>query len=113
MADDEMKMEDITPEELGCLGEQEIDPGVAEETQQVEKPKNPCFENIPFAKRKSARKLYDTFEFKDMPFEEFCIELYALQSPALMQRDLGNIMAQKHAGYQRKAAVDFNMAHRN
>ena len=113
MANDEMKMEDITPEDLGCMGEQEIDAGVVEETQQVAKPSRLSFEQIPFEKRKSFRKLYDQFDEKDMSFEDFCCELYAVQSPGLMQQDLGDIMAQKHAGYQRKAAVDFSMRKQN
>lgn len=113
MADDEMKMEDITPDDLGCLGEKEIDDGVLEETPEPVKKVSPSFEAIPFDKRKTFRKLYDQFDDKDMPFEEFCIELYAIQSPGLMQHDLGGIIDQKHAGYRRKAAVDFNLTHRN
>lgn len=113
MTNDDMKMEDITPEMLGCMGEQETDPGVVEETQKVDKPARLCFINIPFEKRKAFKLLYDQFEERDMPFEDFCIELYAVQSPGMMQRDLGDIIDQKHAGYQRKAAVDYNLTHRN
>jgi len=91
MPDDDMKMEDITPSDLGCLGEPEIDEGVIEESAEPVKKRSLCFENIPFEKRKSFRKLYDGFEQKDMPFEQFCIELYAIQSPGMMQHDLGNI----------------------
>jgi len=110
---DELRMDEITPEMLGCLGEQEIDPGVLEETASVEKPKNLCFENIPFKKRKNFRKLYDGFDKKDISFEEFCIQLYALQSPGLMQQDLAKITNQKQMGQARKAVIDHTVNRMN
>ena len=110
---------DITPEDLGCMGEQEIDPGVVEEavgsgTGAVEKKEvRKSFASIPLEQKKRAKKIYDGFAVKDISFEDFCIELYALESPALMQVDLKSIIEQKHAGYQRKAAIDYNLTHRN
>ena len=100
MSDDEMKMDEITPEMLGCLGEPECDPGVKEEAAASGETKTPApksFEHIPFEVRKRAHKLYDTFEgeAKDMPFEDFCVELYALESPALMQEDLQRVVFEK------------------
>ena len=117
MADDDMKMEDITPEDLGCLGEREIDDGVLEETQPIEKPSKKLtmaavFEKIPLEKRKKYRKFYDEFftpEGRNMSFEDFCVEMYLLESPLKMQYDLQEITAQMHTGYQRKAAVDHTM----
>ena len=89
---------EITPEDLGCLGESENDPGVVEETvgPAVEKKPVPeSFASIPFEVKQRARKLYDSFDDKGMPFEEFCVELYALESPALMQADLQKIVLEK------------------
>lgn len=109
MADEDYKMEDITPEELGCLGEREIDDGVLEESVPVKKPKSRCFENVPFESRKLYRKFYDEFftpEGRDMTFENFAIELYALSSPALMQQDLSGMADQIHTGVARKQAID-------
>lgn len=116
MADDEMKMEDITPEDLGCLGEKEVDDGVLEETPEPVKKVPLSFEKIPFETRKQYRKFYDEFftaEGKDMSFEEFAVQYYLLHSPLKMQYDLQEIAAQKQDGYRQKAAVDFNMTHRN
>ena len=100
----------ITPDDLGCLGEPECDPGVKEETQKVEKPRRLSFEHIPLKKKKRARKLYDAFEgeAKDMSFEDFCIELYALESPKLMQADLHNIVMEK----QDRSRLAFANQHR-
>ena len=89
---------EITPEDLGCLGEQENDPGVVEEAVGAgaeKKEIRKSFASIPFEQKKRARKIYDGFEKKDMSFEDFCIELYALESPALMQADLHNIVMEK------------------
>ena len=114
MADnDELRMDEITPEMLGCMGEPEIDDGVIEETQKVKKTVRLSFEQISLAKRKKYRQLYDQFDYKDMSFEDFCCELCAIQSPGLMQKDLADIVAQKHAGYQRKAAIDFSVRKQN
>lgn len=121
MPDDDMNMVDITPEDLGCLGEKEIDDGVLEETQPIEKPGKKLsmaavFEKIPLEKRKKYRKFYDEFftpEGRDMSFENFCVEMYLLESPLKMQYDLQEITAQKEDGYRQKAAVDFNLTHRN
>ena len=89
----------ITPEDLGCLGEPENDPGVVEEAigpDAAEKKLVPkSFASIPFEIKQRARKLYDGFDDKDMPFEDFCVELYALESPALMQADLQEIVLEK------------------
>ena len=59
------------------------------------KPIPESFASIPFEVKQRARKLYDSFDDKDMPFEGFCIELYALESPALMQADLQKIVLKK------------------
>ena len=89
----------ITPDDLGCLGEAENDPGVVEETvgsgAVEKKPVPKSFAHIPFEKKKRAKKIYDQFEKKDMSFEDFCIALYALESPALMQADLQDIVTEK------------------
>jgi len=116
MADDEMKMEDITPEMLGCLGEPECDPGIKEEavgSGSAEKPKARCFESIPFEQRKLYHKFYHEFfepDARDISFEEFAVELYALSSPMLMQQDLSKVMDQKHMGAARKQAIDRKVA---
>ena len=121
MVSDDMNMEDITPEDLGCLGEREVDDGVLEEPQPIEKPGKKLslaavFEKIPLEKRKKYRKFYDDFftpEGRDMSFEEFCVEMYLIESPLKMQYDLQEITAQKHDGYQRKAAVDHTINRMN
>ena len=98
---------EITPEDLGCMGEKEIDGGVVEEAVASGEPKqpiNPCFEHIPFEKRKMFRKLYDTFEKKDMSFEDFCVEMCAVTSQGLMQQDLSQIISDKQMGNTRMAA---------
>lgn len=110
--DEDLENYEITPEDLGCMGEQEIDPGVVEEavgsgTEKKEVRKS--FASIPFEQKKRAKKLYDGFDDKDMSFEDFCCELYALESPALMQADLRSVVKQKHDGYRRKAAMDHVM----
>ncbi len=92
---------EITPDDLGCMGEQENDPGVVEEAVGSGSPEKKevrkSFASIPFEQKKRAKKLYDQFEgdAKDMSFEDFCIELYALESPALMQADLQKIVLEK------------------
>ena len=98
---------EITPNDLGCMGEEENPPGLVEETvapgeTKVLTPKS--FEHIPFEVKKRAHKLYETFEKKDMPFENFCVELYALESPKLMQADLAGIIEEKHGRNRRMAA---------
>ncbi len=86
----------ITPDDLGCMGEAENPPGLVEETIGKTKTKAPAsFEYIPFEVKKRARKLYDGFKTKDMNFEDFCCDLYALESPRLMQADLHNIVMEK------------------
>ena len=86
----------ITPEDLGCMGEEENPPGLVEETiGETKTPVPKSFKHIPFEVKKRARKLYDGFDQKDMPFEEFCVELYALESPKLMQADLHNMVMEK------------------
>ncbi len=89
---------EITPNDLGCMGEEENPAGLVEETvgPGVEKKEvRKSFASVPFKKKKKARKLYDTIDDKDMSFEDFCVELYALQSPALMQADLQKIVLEK------------------
>ena len=89
---------DITPDDLGCMGERENDPGVVEEavgSGAEKKEVRKSFACIPFEQKKRAKKLYDNCYPKDMSFEDFCIELYALESPALMQADLHNIVMEK------------------
>lgn len=89
---------EVTPDDLGCMGEQENDPGVVEEAigSGVEKKEvRKSFACIPFEQKKRARKIYDGFAVKNMSFEDFCCELYALESPKLMQADLHNIIMEK------------------
>ena len=107
---------EITPEDLGCLGEQENDPGVVEEAvgpAAEKKPVPESFASIPFEVKQRARKLYDSFDDKDMSFEEFCIKLYALQSPTLMQADLQSIVLEKQDRCRQQFAnqhkIDRNM----
>ena len=106
---------EITPEDLGCMGEQENDPGVVEEAVgsgtgiPEKKEVRKSFANIPFEQRKRAKKLYDGFADKDMSFEDFCIELYALESPALMEADLRSIITEKEDRYRMQAANMHNM----
>jgi hypothetical protein len=106
---DDMRMEDITPEDLGCMGEQEVDPGVKEETQPI-KPqpttKEAIFKSIPHETVKSFKKLYDGFTVKDMPFDEFCVEMMMMSNPGVMQSTLSKIMDRKQQGYMHKAAID-------
>ena len=88
----------ITPDDLGCMGEPENDPGVVEEavgSGETKAPVPKSFASIPFEVKQRARKLYDSFDQKDMSFEEFCVELYALESPKLMQTDLHNMVMEK------------------
>ncbi len=121
MVSDEMNMEDITPEMLGCLGEREVDDGVLEETKPIEKPSKKLslaavFEKVPLEVRKKCRKFYDEFftpEGKDMSFEEFCVETYLLGSPLKMQYDLQEITAQKQDGYRQKAAINHTVNRMN
>lgn len=90
----------ITPSDLGQ--DPELDEGVLEEAiasgDPPKQPISPCFMAIPFEARKKYRQLYDTFDKKDMPFEEFAIEMHFVSSPMMMQRDLGRIMQQKQQG---------------
>ena len=91
---------EVTPEDLGCLGEPENDPGVVEEavgsgSGETNVPIRKSFASIPFEQKQRARKLYDGFTVKDISFEDFCIELYALESPALMQADLRDMITEK------------------
>lgn len=104
---DDLENYKITPDDLGCLGEPENDPGVVEEAVGSDKTKVPVpksFKHIPFEVKKRARKLYDSFDQKDMSFEEFCTELYALESPALMQADLRGMITEKHDRLRTQAA---------
>ncbi len=105
---DDLTNYEITPEDMGCMGEQEIDPGVIESAvtsgSGPSSPISPCFEKIPMEKRKAYRKLYDGFTVKDMSFEDFCIEMCMISSPTMMKHDLEGIISAKHAGHQRMAA---------
>ncbi len=109
---DDLENYEVTPEDLGCMGEPENDPGVVEEAvgSGVEKKPVPkSFASIPFEVKKRARKLYDSFDDKDMPFEEFCTELYALESPALMQADLQSIVMEKQDRCRQQFADQHNI----
>ncbi len=88
----------ITPSDLGCGPEPENDPGVVEEAVESgaeKKEVRKSFACIPFEQKKRAKKLYDNCYPKDMSFEDFCIELYALESPALMQADLQDMVLER------------------
>jgi hypothetical protein len=102
----------ITPEDLGCMGEQEIAPGVKEENGFAveKKPVNLCFKFIPQENRKAYWKLYEQFENKDMSFEDFAVEMHSINSPVLMQKDLEKLIDQKHQGIARKQAIDRKIA---
>ncbi len=97
---------EITPSDLGQ--DQENDEDVVEEAiasgSEPKQPISKCVAAIPFEARKKYRKLYDTFDNKDMPFEEFAIEMHFMSSPTLMQRDLARITDQKQQGSRRMAA---------
>ena len=95
----------ITPSDLGQDPENE--PGVVEEAVASGEKKQPiskCFTAIPFEAQKKYRELYDTFEQKDMSFEDFAIEMHFMQSPAMLQRDLARITDQKQQGNRTMAA---------
>ena len=103
---------EITPEDLGCLGEEENPAGLVEEAVGPiveKKPVPKSFASIPFEVKQRARKLYDSFDQKDMPFEEFCTELYALESPALMQADLQSIVLEKQDRCRQQFATQRNI----
>ena len=103
---------EVTQEDLGCMGELENDPGVVEEAvgPAIEKKAVPkSFASIPFEVKQRARKLYDSFDDKDMSFEDFCVELYALESPALMQVDLHNIIMEKQDRCRQQFANQHNI----
>jgi hypothetical protein len=109
VSNDDMKMEDITPEDLGCMGEQEVDPGVKEETAPIKAQpttKEAIFKSIPHETKKAFKKLYDGFTVKDMPFDEFCVEMMMMSNPGVMQSTLSKIMEQKQSGYMNQAAID-------
>ncbi len=112
VSNDDMDLTDITPEDLGCMGEQEADPGVKEETQSIKAhptTKDEIFASIPHETKKTYRKVYDGFEFKDMSFNEFCVEMAMISSPGLAQQSLSKIISQKHEGQMRKAGIDHMM----
>lgn len=98
----------IQPGDLGGADEPENDPGVVEEAiasgGEPKQPISPCFEKVPFKNRKIYRKIYDGFEFKDMSFEDFCVEMYYLHSPAMMRKDLAGVIEKKHQGNRQMAA---------
>ncbi len=103
------EFEDIDVNELGCMGEKEIDPGVREETGFVTKKQTAvklCFKHIPEQNRKAYWRLYEQFDNKDMSFEEFALEMHAINSPTLMQADLEKVMDLRHRGAARKAGID-------
>ena len=100
---------EITAEDLGCLGEQEVAPGVMEEavTSGSAGPNSPTplsFQSIPMENRRAYRKLYDGFERKDMSFEDFCVEMFAMSSPTMMQHDLDKMMGMRENRNQIMAA---------
>ncbi len=103
---------EITPEDLGCMGEQENDPGVVEEavgSGAEKKEVRKSFMSISLGQKKRAKKIYDGFAVKDMSFEDFCIELYALESPTLMQADLHNIIMEKQDRCRQQFATQRNI----
>ena len=114
--DEDLSDYQITPEDLGCLGERENDPGVVEEAvgpAAEKKPVPESFASIPFKVKQRARKLYDSFDDKDMSFEEFCTELYALQSLALMQADLQDIVLERQNRCRQQFANQRNIERMN
>ena len=111
VSNEDFKQEDITPEDLGCMGEEEVPEGVKEPTGQPAGKAQPTtkdeiFASIPHEKKKSYRKIYDGFEQKDMPFDEFCVEMAMMSNPGIMQRDIGKIVNQKQMGQARAAGVN-------
>ncbi len=101
----------ITPDDLGCGPEPENPAGLVEQSGMTT-PKTPVpksFNHIPFAVKQRAHKLYDQFEKKDMSFEAFCCELYALESPKLMQADLHNIVMEKQDRCRQQFATQRNI----
>ncbi len=101
----------ITPDDLGCGPEPENPAGLVEQSD-VAAPKTPVpksFNHIPFAVKQRAHKLYDQFEKKDMSFEDFCVQLYALESPKLMQADLHNIVMEKQDRSRQQFASQRNI----
>ena len=97
---DDLRDYEITPDDLGCMGEKEIDPGVMEEavtsgSAGLNSPIPLSFQSIPMDNRRAYRKLYDGFERKDMSFEDFCVEMFAMSSPTMMQHDLGKMMGMR------------------
>jgi hypothetical protein len=109
VSNEDFKQEDITPEMLGCMGEQEVDEGVKEPTEPIKSQpttKDEIFASIPHETKKAFKKLYDGFEKKDMPFDEFCVEMMMMSNPGVMQSTLSKIMDRKQQGYMHKAAID-------
>jgi hypothetical protein len=57
-------------------------------------------------RRMNLRKLYNSFETKDMSFEAFCKEFESLNNPTMLRRDLACIKGQRDAGKRNKAILD-------
>jgi hypothetical protein len=57
-------------------------------------------------RRNNLRKLYNSFEDKNMSFEAFCKEFETLNNPKLLRRDLACIRGQRDAGKRNKAILD-------
>lgn len=57
-------------------------------------------------KIRKIRELYDSFEYKDMSWEDFLSEFTGLTSSAKMQGDLAGIMQQKQTGRSNQVRID-------
>jgi hypothetical protein len=112
VSNEDFKQEDITPEDLGCMGEQECDPGVKEGSDVVvnNKPqpttKEEIFRTIPHEMKKKYKKIYDGFTVKDIPFDEFCVEMAMLSNPGVQQSSIMKIIEQKQNGARQKFGID-------
>lgn len=51
-------------------------------------------------------KLYDSFEVKDMTFEQFAKEMESMTDPRKLQQDVTDILAQKTGGNVTKKQID-------
>ena len=56
----------------------------------------PMFRCLAHEKVMRLKQVYDTFEKKDIPFVEFCVEYELCTNPMLMQQDMENMMATRH-----------------
>jgi uncharacterized protein (DUF4415 family) len=56
--------------------------------------------------RNNLRKLYNSFEKKDMSFEAFCKAYRNLSNPVLIRRDAQIIAMQQRSGIRNKSRID-------